>query len=87
MSPATRNRLENAVASGIERIDLKRVMRTEVERADFLGEQIKENFGPFECQLIRALRSWTQITFEGKFEFSLHGYFLVVGRAFQNMSM
>lgn len=56
MSPATRKWLEKAVASGIGWKDIKRMMRSEVEKANFLGGEIIQKCGPLEVPDILRIK-------------------------------
>lgn len=57
MSPATRKWLEKAVASGVEWKDIKRMTRIEVEKANFLGGESIEKYGPLEVPDILRIKN------------------------------
>ena len=57
MSPATRKWLEKAVASWVEWRDIKRMTRTEVERAHFVGGESLEKYGLLEVPDILRVKN------------------------------
>lgn len=67
MSPATRNWLEKAVASGIEWKDIKRMTRAEVERANFLGGGHEENYRTLVVPEILRISNQDYNNFRRKF--------------------